>query len=435
MTVGEWSRRRFFLLTGIILGGSDPTVAQAFGQSPVSTLQDDVLKVAVMNASVADPILLARDLLRCPSVTPAEGGALTLIEGTLKAAGFDVHRVTFTEPGTAPVENLYARIGTAAPHIMFAGHTDVVPPGDTANWMHGPFTGTIENGTLYGRGAVDMKGAVACSVAAALNHLAETGGKPKGSISFLITGDEESVAVNGTVKLLQWAAARGETFDHCILGEPSNASAIGDMIKVGRRGSLNGTLVVVGKQGHVAYPERADNPVRGLVTLMGALMAQPIDGGTQNFSASNIEFTSIDIGNPTTNLIPGEARARFNIRFNDLHTQESLKALIEERAQAAAAGRVHWGIEWKPSNADSFLAPSGGFIELVVGAIADVTGRKPALSTTGGTSDARFIKNYCPVLEFGLVGQTMHQVDEQTPLADLTTLTAVYRAVLARYFA
>jgi succinyl-diaminopimelate desuccinylase len=387
-----------------------------------------------MSPSPADPVALARDLLRCPSVTPAEGGALALIEGVLKAAGFEVHRVTFAEPGTAPVENLYARIGNAAPHLVFAGHTDVVPPGDEAKWTHPPFAGEIASGTLFGRGAVDMKGSIACALAAVRDHLAARGGKPRGSISFLITGDEESIAVNGTVKLLRWAAERGETFDHCILGEPSNAAAIGDTIKVGRRGSLNGTLVVTGKQGHVAYPERADNPVRGLVTLMSALMAAPLDRGSAHFVPSNLEFTSIDIGNPVVNLIPNEARARFNIRFNDCHSQVSLKMLIERNAAEAAAGRVRWHIEWEPSNADVFVTEPGPFVDLVSGAIKAVTGSEPKLSTTGGTSDARFIKDYCPVLEFGLVGQTMHQVDEHTAVADLTTLTAVYRAILDRYF-
>jgi succinyl-diaminopimelate desuccinylase len=382
-----------------------------------------------------DPVALARDLLRCPSVTPADGGALALIESVLKAAGFAVHRVTFAEPGTAPIDNLYARIGSAAPHLMFAGHTDVVPPGDEAKWSHPPFAGDIAGDTLFGRGAVDMKGAVACAIAATLNHLASRGGEPKGSISFLITGDEESIAVNGTVKLLQWTAERGETFDHCILGEPSNAAALGDTIKIGRRGSLNGTLVITGKQGHVAYPERADNPVRGLVTLMSALMAEPIDHGSAQFDASNLEFTSIDIGNPVVNLIPGEARARFNIRFNDCHSQISLRALIEQRAGRAAGNSIRWHIDWEPSNADSFVTNPGPFVDLVAGAIKEVTGKEPKLSTTGGTSDARFIKNYGPVLEFGLVGQTMHQVDECTPVADLVALTAVYRAILERYFA
>jgi succinyl-diaminopimelate desuccinylase len=387
-----------------------------------------------MNPHTADPAALARDLLRCPSVTPAEAGTLGLIEGLLKGAGFTVHRVTFAEPGTAPVENLYARIGTASPHLAFAGHVDVVPPGEQAKWTHPPFAGEIADGTLYGRGAVDMKGAIACALAAVLDHLAACGGRPNGSISFLITGDEEGVAVNGTVKLVKWAAERGETFDHCILGEPSNAAVIGDTIKVGRRGSLNGTLVVTGKQGHVAYPERAENPVRGLVTLMSALMATPLDHGSARFDASNLEFTSIDIGNPVVNLIPGEARARFNIRFNDRHSQTSLKMLIEKRA-GEAAGRIRWHIDWEPSNADSFVTEPGPFVDLVSTAIKDVTGREPKLSTTGGTSDARFIKDYCPVLEFGLVGQTMHQVDERTTLTDLATLTAVYRQILDQYFA
>jgi succinyl-diaminopimelate desuccinylase len=387
-----------------------------------------------MTAPTADPTELARGLLRCPSVTPAEGGALSLIEGVLKAARFEVHRVTFAEPGTAPVENLYARIGDAAPHFVFAGHTDVVPPGDQANWTHPPFAGDIADGTLYGRGAVDMKGAVACALAATLDHLAARGGRPKGSISFLITGDEESIAVNGTVKLIEWASERGERFDHCVLGEPSNVAVIGDTIKIGRRGSLNGTLVITGKQGHVAYPERADNPVRGLVTLMAALMAAALDHGSAQFDASNLEFTSIDIGNPVVNLIPAEARARFNIRFNDRHSHTSLRMLIERRAAEAAGERVRWHIEWDPSNADSFVTKPGPFIDLVSGAIKEVTGNEPKLSTTGGTSDARFIKDYCPVLEFGLVGQTMHQVDERTAVADLATLTAVYRRILDRYF-
>jgi len=380
-----------------------------------------------------DAVTLARDLLRCPSVTPAEGGALALIERVLKGAGFEVHRVTFAEPGAAPVENLYARVGNAAPHLMFAGHTDVVPPGDDEKWTHPPFAAEITDGTLYGRGAVDMKGAVACAMAAALAHLAAHP-RPNGSISFLITGDEEGIAVNGTVKLLTWAAERGERFGHCILGEPSNTAAVGDTIKIGRRGSLNGTLVITGKQGHVAYPERADNPVRGLVTLMSALMATPLDHGSAQFDASNLEFTSIDIGNPVVNLIPGEARARFNIRFNDCHSQVSLKTLIEHRAAEAAGSRVRWHIDWEPSNADSFVTKPGPFVDLVASAIKAVTGREPKLSTTGGTSDARFIKNYCPVLEFGLVGQTMHQVDERTPVADLEALTAVYRAIIDRYF-
>ncbi|HEY7300905.1 MAG TPA: succinyl-diaminopimelate desuccinylase [Xanthobacteraceae bacterium] len=383
----------------------------------------------------ADPIEIARALLRCPSVTPADAGALGVIEDVLKGSGFRTHRVTFAEPGTAPIENLYARIGVSAPNLVFAGHTDVVPAGDEAKWVHPPFAGDVVNGMLYGRGAVDMKGGIACALAAALDYLAAQRNGPKGSISFLITGDEEGIAVNGTVKLLRWAADHGEIFDRCILGEPSNATAIGDTIKIGRRGSLNGTLVVTGRQGHVAYPERADNPVRGLVRLLCALTAEPLDRGSDNFAPSNLEFTSVDVGNTVVNLIPGEARARFNIRYNDCHSQSAIKALIERRARAAAGDHVRFDIEWQPSNAEVFVTKPGPFTDLAVEAIAEVTGRRPALSTTGGTSDARFIKEYCPVLEFGLVGQTMHQTDEHTAVADLVTLTAVYRRILEKYFA
>jgi succinyl-diaminopimelate desuccinylase len=382
----------------------------------------------------ADPVAIARDLVRCRSVTPAEGGALTFLEATLKAAGFAVHRMTFSEPGAEDVENFYARIGTAAPHLTFAGHTDVVPPGDETAWKHPPFAGDIDGTELYGRGAVDMKGGIACAIAAALDHLAANGGKPKGSISFLITGDEESIAVNGTPKLLTWAAERGEKFDHCVLGEPSNVRELGDTIKIGRRGSLNGHLIVRGKQGHVAYPQRADNPIRGLVTLVAALQSEPLDHGTEQFSPSHLEFTSVDVGNKTVNLIPGEARARFNIRFNDTHTLASLKALIERRAAKAAAGKINFAFQWEPSNAGVFVTKPGPFMDMVTDAIEKATGRKPELSTSGGTSDARFITQYCPVVEFGLVGQTMHEVDERVPIADLTRLTAIYRTILDRYF-
>ena len=386
----------------------------------------------------ADPLALARDLLRCPSVTPAEGGALTFLEDVLKRAGFTVHRRTFTEPGTEPVENFYARIGNSAPHLTFAGHTDVVSPGEVSAWSHPPFAGDVANATLYGRGAVDMKGAVACKIAAVLDHLAANGGMPqksgKGSISFLITGDEEGIAVNGTPKLLKWVAERGEKFDHCILGEPSNQAELGDTIKLGRRGSQNGTLIVTGRQGHVAYPQRAENPIRGLVTLINALLAQPLDKGSAQFDPSNLEFTSIDVGNKTVNLIPGEARARFNIRFNDCHNYASLKALVERRAAEAADSKVRWRIEWDASNADVFLTQPSPFTDFVIGAITEVTGKKPKLSTTGGTSDARFIKDYCPVVEFGLVGLTMHQTDERVPVADLVALTKIYRRVLEKYF-
>ena len=382
----------------------------------------------------ADPVAIARELIRCPSVTPEEGGAISYLQRVLTGAGFDVHRVMFTQPGYDNIENLYARVGTGAPHFVFAGHTDVVPPGEEQLWSYAPFAGEVSEEVLFGRGAVDMKGAIACALAATFDYLAAQSGKPKGSISFLITGDEEGVAVNGTVKLLKWAADRGEKFDHCLLGEPSNPNALSDMIKIGRRGSLNGTLVVTGTQGHVAYPQLADNPVRGIVTLLSALMSAPLDAGSTHFDPSNLEFTSIDVGNKTVNVIPGEARARFNIRFNDRHAQDDLMALVEQRT-GAAAGPIRWRIEWEPSNADVFVTKPGAFVDLVRAAVAEVTGKTPALSTSGGTSDARFIKDYCPVVEFGLVNTTMHKIDERVPTADLVALTAIYRKVLERYFA
>jgi succinyl-diaminopimelate desuccinylase len=387
---------------------------------------------------MTDALAIARDLVRCPSVTPADAGALGVLENILEAAGFEVHRVTFGEPGTADIDNLYARIGSSGPHISFAGHTDVVPPGNESAWSHGAFAGDVKDGFLYGRGAVDMKGGIACSVAAVLQYLAGHGGKPgedgKGSISFLITGDEEDLSVNGTVKLLQWAAARGEKFDHCVLGEPSNVETLGDCIKVGRRGSLSGTLYVDGIQGHVAYPHRAANPVPDISRLIVALSEEPFDHGSAQFQASNLEFTSVDVGNPASNVIPGQARAKFNIRFNDLHTQATLRELVEQRLVKAAGNRVRARIVWEPSNANVFVTKPGAFTDLAVAAIEEVTGRRPELSTSGGTSDARFISSYCPVIEFGLVGQTMHQIDERTPVSDLEKLTKVYRGILDRYF-
>ena len=385
-----------------------------------------------------DAVSITRDLVRCPSVTPADAGALGVLENILKAAGFEVHRVTFGEPGTADIDNLYARIGTAAPHITFAGHTDVVPPGDEAAWSHGAFSGEVKDGYLYGRGAVDMKGGIACSVAAVLAYLRDHGGKPRGdghgSISFLITGDEEDVSVNGTIKLLQWAEARGEKFDHCVLGEPSNVEVLGDTIKVGRRGSQSGTLYVDGLQGHVAYPHRAANPVPDIARLIVAISDEPLDHGSAQFQASNLEFTSVDVGNTASNVIPATARAKFNIRYNDCHTRESLRALVEERLAKACGNRIRARIVWEPSNSNVFVTTPGPFTDLAVAAIEEVTGRKPELSTSGGTSDARFIASYCPVIEFGLVGQTMHGVDECTPVADLVMLTAVYRRIIEKYF-
>ncbi|OSI22601.1 MULTISPECIES: succinyl-diaminopimelate desuccinylase [Bradyrhizobium] len=387
---------------------------------------------------MTDALSIARDLIRCPSVTPADAGALGVLEQALNAAGFTCHRVTFSEPGTADVDNLYARIGTDGPHITFAGHTDVVPPGDESAWSVGAFSGEVKDGFLHGRGAVDMKGGIACSVAAVLEHLAANDGKPrsdgKGSISFLITGDEEDVSINGTIKLLKWAAERGEKFDHCVLGEPSNVETLGDTIKVGRRGSQSGTLYVDGVQGHVAYPHRAANPVPDIARLIVAISDEPLDHGSAQFQASNLEFTSVDVGNTANNVIPGQARAKFNIRYNDNHTQASLRELVETRLTKACGNRIRARIVWEPSNSNVFVTKPGPFTELAVSAIEEVTGRKPELSTSGGTSDARFISSYCPVIEFGLVGQTMHQIDERVPVRDLERLTKVYRGILARYF-
>ena len=386
-----------------------------------------------------DALSIAQALIRCPSVTPADAGALGVLESLLKSHGFETHRVTFSEAGTPDVDNLYARLGTQAPHITFAGHTDVVPPGDEAAWSHGAFSGEVKDGFLYGRGAVDMKGGIACSLAAVLQYLGDHGGKVRedgrGSISFLITGDEEAASINGTVKLLKWVADRGETFDHCVLGEPSNQQVMGDCIKIGRRGSQSGTLYVDGLQGHVAYPQRASNPVPDISRLIVAISGEPLDHGSAQFQPSSLEFVSVDVGNKAFNVIPGQARATFNVRYNDLHTQASLRALIEMRLAEACGNRIKARIVWEPSNSNVFLTRPGAFTDLAVAAIEEVTERRPELSTSGGTSDARFIASYCPVIEFGLLGQTMHQIDERASVKDVEILTRVYRGILDRYFA
>ena len=380
-----------------------------------------------------DVVQLAQALIRCRSVTPEDDGALAVAQSALKAAGFAVDRPTFTAPGTPDIPNLYARIGEGGPCLVFAGHTDVVPPGDVAAWRHDPFGAVIEDGFLYGRGAVDMKGGVAASLAAACAFVAERGADFGGSIAFLLTGDEEGPAVNGTVKLLDWAVERGERFDFCVLGEPTNPGVLGEMAKIGRRGSLTGRLVVRGKQGHVAYPNLTANPIPVLARMVEALSGTPLDEGTQHFDASNLEWTSVDVGNPATNVVPGEVRAVFNIRFNDLWSPETLAAAIRTRLESAAAG-ADYEIAFDPTNSVAFLTAPSAFTDLVADAIEAECGRRPALSTTGGTSDARFIKSACPVIEFGLVGQTMHAVDECVAVEDLHRLTAVYRGVLERLF-
>jgi succinyl-diaminopimelate desuccinylase len=380
----------------------------------------------------ASPLALAQALIRCPSVTPEEGGALSFIAQVLGDAGFEVHRPVFSEEGTPDVENLYARFGVGHPYLLFAGHTDVVPPGDASRWSHDPFGGIVADGELFGRGAVDMKGGIACMMAAALRFLAD---HPDfaGSIGFLITGDEEGPAVNGTAKLLDWARARGERFEHCILGEPTNPDRLGDMIKIGRRGSLTGRLVVHGKQGHVAYPHLAENPITGMVRLLAALKAEPLDEGTAHFDASNLEVTTVDVGNAATNVIPMEARATFNIRFNDRWSPSTLEAELRRRLQGASGNTARYTATFDSTNAVAFLTAPDSF-GFLIEAIEAETGQRPALSTAGGTPDARFIKSHCPVVEFGLVGQTMHQVDERVALADLERLTAIYRGALERYF-
>lgn len=367
----------------------------------------------------ADPLGLAQALLRCASVTPADAGAQAVLAGALERLGFSVTRLRFGE-----IENFFARIGTEGPHLCFAGHTDVVPAGGA--WSAGPFDGEVRDGVLYGRGACDMKGAIAAFIAAAEDHL--SGGAPKGSISLLITGDEEGPAVDGTVRVLEWMQANGQIPDFCIVGEPTNPAALGDMIKVGRRGSVNMTLTVHGTQGHVAYPHRVDNPIHRLAKIAAALTAAPIDAGSEFFEPTSIQLTSIDVGNAATNVVPASARMMLNIRFNERHSGASLAAWVR-----ATAGRYAERFDLDVSiSGESFLTPVGPEIEALTGAIAEATGRVPKLDTGGGTSDARFIAQYCPVAEFGLVGQTMHQVDERVAVDELRELARIYRAVLDR---
>jgi succinyl-diaminopimelate desuccinylase len=379
-----------------------------------------------------DPVALAQALVRCPSVTPAEGGALALLERELRAAGFWTERPVFSEPGSYDVENLYARYGAKSPVFVIAGHTDVVPPGDAARWSRDPFSGDIVDGVLHGRGACDMKGGLAAMTAAAIRFVRDNPDFP-GSIAFLVTGDEESLAINGTVKLLEWARARGERFDHCLLGEPTCPATLGDMIKIGRRGSLTCRLTVTGKQGHVAYPEQTINPIRSMVKLLAAVDAAPLDEGTQWFGPSTLEITTVDVGNPAANVVPAKAEAVINVRFNDAWTPETLEAEMRRRFEAAGI-RGAYEAAFARTNAVSFVTEPGAFVTTLVAAIKAETGIEPKLSTTGGTSDARFIKDYCPVIEFGPVGKTMHQVDESVLTADLEGVCRITRRVLGDYF-
>lgn len=381
------------------------------------------------------PVTLTQALVRCKSITPVEGGALTLLENLLSPHGFTCHRLTFSEPGTADVENLYARFGRHGPNLCFAGHTDVVPPGDEGAWTRPPFGGEIHEGMLYGRGAADMKGAIACFAAAALRHLAATGGKLNGSISLLVTGDEEGASINGTAKVLGWLGERDERLDACIVGEPSNATEVGEEIKIGRRGSLNAELVVHGKQGHAAYPQLADNPIPKLARVIDRLSATELDAGSAHFEPSSLQVTVVSVPNSVTNVIPREARAALNLRYNDLWTRPKAEARVRELC-AAAAREVGARYELSFSGTgDVFLTQPGPLVATMFDAIKSVTGRTPACTTGGGTSDARFLQAYCPVIEFGLINATIHQVDERIAIADLHRLTEIYAEFIRRYFA
>ncbi|MBI5121925.1 MAG: succinyl-diaminopimelate desuccinylase [Rhodospirillales bacterium] len=368
---------------------------------------------------LANPLGLARELIQRRSVTPKDDGCLEVLGAALNSLGFTCHDLSFGE-----VRNLYARRGTSAPNFCFAGHTDVVPPGQ--GWSVDPFAAKLDGDVLFGRGAVDMKGAIASFVAA----VARLGKNHPGSISLLITGDEEGLAVNGTVKMLDWLKDKGETPDCCLVGEPTNPRQLGDAVKVGRRGSLNGRLLVRGAQGHAAYPHLADNPLPRLVRILAALSEKPLDQGSEHFEPSTFTLTTIDTGNPATNVIPAQVKAGFNIRFNEWHSSTSLGEWLRGSiAKADPSG--NWELEIEVSG-ESFLTPQGPFVDAVCEAIRDVTGKTPERSTSGGTSDARFITKACPVVEFGLGGATMHKSDEQVPLADLEGLAKIYQRVLER---
>jgi succinyl-diaminopimelate desuccinylase len=372
--------------------------------------------------SEPDPLPLAQALIRCASVTPADAGAQAILASVLDELGFATVPLRYGR-----TENLFARIGTEPPHFCFAGHTDVVPPGDAKGWTAPPFGGEVRGGVLYGRGACDMKGAIAAFVAAAAQHLRS--GPGRGSISLLITGDEEGPATDGTVRVLEWMRLNRQIPDFCLVGEPTNPARLGEVIKIGRRGSLNARITVKGTQGHVAYPQRADNPVHRLARALAAITAVPLDAGTEWFEPSTLQVTSIDVGNTATNVIPGEARAMLNIRFNDRHTGASLAAWLRA-ALAAHAERAE--VEVAVSG-EAFLTEPGDAVARLSGAIKAASGIEPRLDTGGGTSDARFIARLCPVAEFGLVGATMHQADERVPVEELRSLARIYRAVLAAF--
>lgn len=395
--------------------------------------------------NLENPVDILQKLIQCPSITPNEGGALSLLQDIGEELGFSVERPIFTDDNTPDIENLYARYGKSGKHLMFAGHTDVVPIGDEQAWSEPPFAANMVNGVMFGRGTVDMKGGIACFIAAFTRFLNK---QPKDrpfqdSVSLLITGDEEGPAINGSVKLLEWAKAKGEHWDSAIVGEPTNPNFLGEMIKIGRRGSLSGVVTVSGQQGHVGYPHLANNPLPLLLQLAHSLVATLLDQGTEQFQPSNLELTTIDTGNNATNIIPAKAVFRFNIRYNDCWNVESLKAEIIKRLENAAQQFVKlpkqqaatFDIDWLPNPADVFITHNEPLIDALSTAVTEVTGNRPQLSTTGGTSDARFIKNYCPVVEFGLVGQTMHKIDESVAIKDVEELTQIYEKFLDMFFA
>ena len=377
-------------------------------------------------------IQFAQKLIQCVSVTPVEGGALDYLQEILTEAGFRCTRLPFSEEGTPDVDNLYAEIGSGAPHLMFAGHTDVVPAGNEDLWTHPPFQGVIEDEKLYGRGAADMKGGISCFLAASLDYLKE---QPfNGTLSFLITGDEEGPAINGTVKMLDWLKDNAIQPTHCLVGEPTNPSYVGEAIKIGRRGSLNGWLTISGKQGHVAYPHLAANPIDGIARVMVAFKKEPLDEGTAHFLPSHLEITSVDVGNETVNVIPDEARCHFNIRYNDSTSADALERLIETQVQDSLQGMPLTSQLRFQRSADCFVTEPGPWVQSLTKAVEDITGISPSLSTSGGTSDARFIKDVCPVVELGLSNATIHQVDEHTTLDDMRKLTEIYHTFLHLYF-
>jgi succinyl-diaminopimelate desuccinylase len=415
-------------------------------------MKKPAVKPALTNCSVtSDVIEIASDLIRCPSVTPTTAGVFDVIEAYLKPLGFIAHRATFEAEGFDTVENLYLRFGTQAPNFCFAGHTDVVPPGNVASWTVPPFSPHIIGGELYGRGAEDMKGAIAAFMVAAKNFIQDLdpavrsvseplaagvsvseGGKTpfKGSISLLITQDEEGWAVNGTRKMLDWLKDKGEILTHCLVGEPTNPDTLGEMVKNGRRGSVSFHITVNGKQGHVAYPARADNPVTRLVNMLHALKAEPIDAGNEHFPPTNLEISSVDVGNPTYNVIPATAEARVNVRFNNIHSSKDIESIVRKRIAPFGTADIVVRVTGEP-----FLTRDEKLIEVVTNAVKDITGIMPVLSTTGGTSDARFIKDFCPVIEFGTTGKTPHMVDERVSIETLEGLVDIYGRVLSRYFA